>query len=314
MRNNVLMPVSGPMAGTPLHQPYAGAKDYWECRRLHRAHGKTYYFATRLFPSQVRLRTHALYGFVRLADEIVDNPTGHPCEDLEEFRSQLRFGLDGIRPSIGVLRAFCDVVHECQIPLQEPFIFLDAMAQDLEVNRYQTYGELRDYMRGSASSVGLMMCAILDADRSQAICDAAMSLGEAMQLTNFLRDVGEDLARGRIYLPLEDIESFDLTEQEILEGEMSDRFVRLMRFEIERARALYRQARVGIGLLPTEGKRAVLLALTLYSRILDRIEDNQYQVFTKRARTSTLEKLLIAAKVFGEGFNSEPECRPRPLR
>lgn len=280
---------------------FASASDHAECRRLHRKFGTTYYFATRRFDAATRRRIHALYGFVRVPDEWVDNP-GELSPDrrrklLTDYRSQLLRGLDGVRPDHPVLRAFCDVVHETEMPLDEPLLFLDAMEQDLDVARYPTYESLRGYMRGSACAVGLMMCPIIGAGNDPKMLEAASALGEAMQLTNFLRDVGEDVGRGRIYLPKEDMAQFGVTDQDILGRNRSQAFVDLMKFEIARARSLYVLANEGIPLLPRPAQKGVRLASILYSRILDRIEANDYDVFTSRARTSTSEKLAILARV-----------------
>ncbi len=284
-----------------LATSFANADDYAVCRQLHRKHGATYYFASRWFRPEVRRRTHALYGFVRVPDEWVDNPGGltvtRRIDLLHDWRTQLLHGLDGVRPNHPALRAFCDVVRETGMPLEEPLAFLEAMEQDLHVDRYPTYADLRDYMRGSASAVGIMTCHVLGAEAKPEVAKAARALGEAMQLTNFLRDVGEDAVRGRIYLPLEDLASFDVTEDEIVAGQSSDRFLNLMRFEIARARALYAEADKGIPLLPTESQKAVLLARVLYSRILERIEERGYDVFTGRARVGRLEKLSVAARI-----------------
>ncbi|RYG39895.1 phytoene/squalene synthase family protein, partial [bacterium] len=250
---------------------FASAADHAECRRLHRRYGTTYYFATQRFPAAIRRRVHALYGFVRVPDEWVDNPA-HTNKDaqsraLSDYRAQLLRGLEGVRPEEPALRAFCDVVHEVRMPLEEPLLFLDAMQMDLTVDRYETYRDLRGYMRGSASAVGLMMCAALEAGDDPEMLAAAQALGEAMQLTNFLRDVAEDAARGRIYLPQEDLRSFGVTEDEIFSGVISDRFCNLMKFEIARARALYALADIGIPMLPPCAQKAVQLARVLYSRI-----------------------------------------------
>ncbi len=278
---------------------HASAADRAECRRLHRRFGATYYFATGLFPLDVRRRTHAVYAFVRTPDDWVDCGPGGPDLDrrLQEYRSEFLRGFEGVRPASQVLRAFCDVVRETGMPLDEPLLFLDAMKQDLTVTRYPTFDLLRGYMRGSAGSVGVMMCSVMQFDPSPRAVQCAMAMGEAMQLTNFLRDVGEDVDRGRIYLPLEDLSSFGVTEQDILARRAFPGFTDLMRFEIERARALYRLAEEGIDLLPRHSRQAVKLASILYSRILDRIEERGYDVFGGRARTSRVEKLSVAARV-----------------
>lgn len=282
---------------------YASPADYQECRRLHRKFGTTYFFASRAFPRRIRQRVDALYGFVRVPDEWVDNPGPLTLTEqvslLSDYRAQLVAGVqEGICPEHPVLRAFCDVVRDTGLGLDEPLLFLDAMAQDLTVTRYETYAELERYMRGSAAAVGVMMLSVLQAQRREGLIEAAKALGDAMQLTNFLRDVGEDLQRGRVYLPQEDMQRFGVTLAHLHEGVPTPEFCSLMRFEIERARALYAVADRGIDGLPSYAQRAVRTARVLYSRILDRIEDQSFDVFTSRARTSSSEKLLVATRTF----------------
>lgn len=285
--------------------PYASPSDYRECRRLHRRYGSTYYFASRAFPADVRGRVDALYGFVRVPDEWVDNPGTMSLEErrnvLNDYRAQLKAGLEGTPPTHAVLRAFCDVVIETGMPLDEPMLFLDAMQQDLEVGMYSTYAELESYMRGSAAAVGVMMLYVLGVKMDDALVASAKALGDAMQLTNFLRDIGEDLRRGRIYLPLEDLEVFGISIPMLRDGVVSPEFINLMKFEAERARTLYATADPGIERLPLFARRAVKMARILYSRILDRIEENGYDVFQKRARTSQYEKILVAAQTLTDG-------------
>ncbi len=283
-------------------RPFAESSDFEECRRLHRKYGSTYYFASRRFPAEIRRRVDVLYGFVRVPDEIVDNPLAlgisDPSSALRAFRKELLQGLEGERPTQPVLRAFCDLCQEVKMSGEEPLRFLDAMEADLTVSRYATFDELRGYMRGSASAVGLMMCHVLEVECDAPVRAAAMALSEAMQLTNFLRDVGEDAVRNRIYLPMEDLDDFNVSCDQILEGVMTESFRRLMRFEIERARELYRQADAGIPKLPKATRSSIYLARVLYSRILDRIERRDYDVFSGRARTSSLEKLAVAGAVW----------------
>lgn len=287
---------------TPLAtEAYASAADFEACRRLHRQFGSTYYFATLRFPREIRRKVHAVYGFVRMPDEWVDNggPTSQVRKELllEEYRRQFILGMDGVPPEHDVLRAFCDVCRECEMPIEEPLQFLDAMASDLEVGHYETYADLRAYMRGSAAAVGLMMCHVLELKLTANLRQAAIALGEAMQMTNFLRDAGEDYDRGRIYIPQEDLSSFGVSEADIAEHLVTESWRRLMRFEIARTRALYELADSGIAVLPRRIRKPVKLARILYSRILDRIERQDYDVFTVRARTTRIEKLACAAKV-----------------
>lgn len=277
----------------------ASPEDFEVCRRLHQKHGTTYYLASRRFPVDVRRRVDALYGFVRVPDEFVDNPDPgeEPARLIAGFRQETLAGLAGARPESPVLRAFVDVANESGIGPEEPTLFLDAMAADLTVRRYPTYADLRAYMRGSAVAVGLMMCRILDAPADPETDRAATALGEAMQMTNFLRDVAEDWRRGRIYLPLEDLERFGVREADIAAGEATEAFLKLMAFEIARTRALYAEADQGIPLLPPRARKAVRLARVLYAGILERIEAQGCDVFRGRARTTRLEKAVALARV-----------------
>lgn len=291
--------------GDPAPGRFANESDYALCRRLHRQYGTTYYFASKRFPRDIQRRTHAVYGFVRVPDEWVDNPG--PLDEAQrlalvrDYRAQFLRGMDGVRPEHPVLRAFVDVMHECPIPIDEPLLFLDAMEADVSVSRYETYESLRGYMRGSASAVGVMMCSVIGAPLRGDVLESAKALGEAMQLTNFLRDVGEDYRRGRVYLPQEDLARFGVTDEDLAAGRISTSFVSLMQFETERARALYAQSDSGIDALPGHARMAVRLARILYSRILDKIEQRGYDVFSGRARTSGWEKAATAARVVLRG-------------
>jgi phytoene synthase len=282
--------------------PYAEAADYRECARLHRLHGTTYFFASRLFPREIRRQVDALYGFVRVPDEWVDNPGDLAPEErlelIDNFESQIDRGLAGDRPEHPVLRAFVDTIVATGIDRAEISLFLDAMRADVSVPRYSTYKDLEGYMRGSAAAVGLMMLSILEVPPDPATTSGAIALGNAMQMTNFLRDVGEDLSRGRVYLPQADLAEFGVTERDLERGAVTPEFIRLMKFEIGRTRDLYAEADRAIPLLPRRAQRAVLTARVLYAAILDRIEDNQYDVFSKRARTTRAEKV---AAVIGLG-------------
>lgn len=284
-----------------MTERFGSPADIEVCRQIHKRFGTTYYYSTLRFPDEIRWRVHGLYAFVRVPDEWVDNPDGTTIieqrDRLESWREMMVRGLAGDRPEHPAMRVFCDVVRDCRLPIEEAHCFLDAMAMDLETTRYETYEDLREYMRGSASAVGVMMCYAMGADPQADTIGRAKALGEAMQLTNFLRDIGEDYERGRIYLPQEELSSFGVRVSDLAEGRVTDRFQALMRFQIERTRELYAFSDPGICLLPKEGRKAVLLARLLYSQILDRIEEQDYDVFTRRARTSTAQKLFCAAQV-----------------
>ncbi len=286
----------GPLGGADLS--LAGC--YELCRRVHKAHSRTYYFSTSLFPGEVRPHVHALYGFMRYADEIVDNPgatsLGEQLSGLEAFEVETLAAVAGEPVANPILRAFANTVILRGIGTDLITAFMKSMKMDTHVFRYETYEDLQEYTYGSAAVVGLMMCRVVGT-KSEDTAPHAEALGVAMQLTNFLRDVGEDWARGRVYLPLEDLKSFGYVEEELGRGVIDERFVALMRFEMARARELYAVADRGMKYIPRGRRYPVVVARELYAAILDRIEAQRFNVFTRRAETSFAHKLKVAAGV-----------------
>ncbi|MDQ4000131.1 MAG: phytoene/squalene synthase family protein, partial [Actinomycetota bacterium] len=262
----------GPLVGERLALPEC----YELCRSVEKAHSKTYYFSTSLLPKEVRPHVHALYAFMRYADEIVDNPGTTPLDEqlasLEAFEEDTLASVYGeYVPPNPILRAFANTVLVRDIGPGLIKAFMKSMKMDTHVFRYPTYEDLEEYTYGSAAVVGLMMCRVIGVTDEEADPHAE-ALGVAMQLTNFLRDVKEDWVRGRVYLPLEDLERLGYAEEELGRGVVDGRFVALMRLEISRARALYRLADEGIRYIPRGRKYPVVVARRLYEAILDRIE------------------------------------------
>ncbi len=294
---------SGRNTGVPAEYSPGTTQDlpaaYAHCRQINRHYGTTYYFSTCFFPKRLRPAVHSLYAWVRYPDEWVDNPHGMT---LDEQRDRLRQWRDATADAIKtgnsdhpVLSAWADAARRFEVPSQHMRDFLDAMEMDLTITRYETFQDLQRYTWGSASVVGLMMCHIIGA-RSEEAVPHATSLGLAMQLTNFLRDVGEDWReRNRIYLPMEDLRRFSVSEDDIASNRLTDNVRALVRFEADRAREIYAHADAGMQYIPREGRLPVRLARVLYSRILDKIEDNDYDVLTMRARIPTSEKLRTLA-------------------
>lgn len=268
------------------------------CRQVEKAHSRTYYFSTSLFPKEVRLHVHALYAFMRYADEIVDSPGATSLEEqlagLDAFEEETLAAVAGEAVGNPVLRAFANTVLLRGIGPGLIEAFMRSMKMDTCVFRYPTYGDLKEYTYGSAAIVGLMMCRVIGATNERATPHAE-ALGTAMQLTNFLRDVKEDWARGRVYLPLEDLNHFGYAEEELGRGVVDERFVGLMRFEISRARKLYRVADEGMRYIPRGRRYPVVVARCLYEAILGHIEAQSYDVFSQRAQTSLPYKLGVAA-------------------
>lgn len=283
-------------------------KDVDICRKLHKKHGKSYYFATKFFPRNMRQATYVLYGFFRVPDEMVDNPnlslrearsnnvaisSQEVQQTLQNWQKKWQHAYNTGESDEPVLRATAHVFHKYKIPYEYSESFLSAMIQDTEKSRYATYEELKQYMYGSAAVVGLMMSYVIGFSDKKALTYAE-DLGYAMQLTNFLRDIREDYEdRNRIYIPKEDLERFAISEYGIHEHIVSDNFKALMQFEIKRTREIYERSKAGIELLDKRGQFAVKMAAVLYGAILGKIEEVDYDVFSSRVSTSFGEKLKL---------------------
>lgn len=287
-----------PAGGQTLEEKLTLPESYDLCRRVQKTHSMTYHFSTKLLPPEVRPHVYALYAFMRYADEIVDNPGSQGLEEqhtaLDNFENETISAITGAGTSNPVLHAFSNTVRARNIELETITDFMKSMKMDTHVFRYRTYKDLEVYTYGSAAVVGLMMCRAIGVE-DEAADRHAEALGVAMQLSNFLRDMKEDLERGRIYIPLEDLERFDYTEKDLEAGTVDDRFVRLMKFEIARARKLYEFGDEGMRYIPRGRRYPVMVARELYAAILGRIEAQNYDVFSQRAETSRTYKLRIAA-------------------
>ncbi len=272
-------------------------QSYAECRRLNKRHGTTYYWSTMVLPSVKRHHVHALYGFCRYADDIVDDLGPATAAErgvaLKDFGERFFADLDAGRSDDLVLKAVVHTVRAFDIDPEGFRRFLTSMEMDLTVETYETYDDLRVYMDGSAAVIGEMMLPILEPIDLEAAVAPARALGEAFQLTNFLRDVDEDLDRSRQYIPQEDLQRFGV---DLADRRCTPQFVDLMRFEISRCRQLYRHAETGIAMLPPRSANCVGAAHDLYGRILDRIEAQGYDVFSRRARVPTPTKLAVAVR------------------
>jgi phytoene synthase len=272
------------------------AASYDACRRLHARYGRSYYLATRLLPSAVRPSVHALYGFARVADEVVD---GASCLTLQEKSSALdELGEAVLRGdgSVEVAPAVHDTLRRHGIPSSTVEAFLASMRQDLVVTCYATYDDLMAYAHGSAAVVGVQLTHVFGTVVPIGLASPyAEDLGLAMQLTNVLRDVAEDLRRGRVYLPQEDLDRFGVTVAQLHDAVVDERFRALVRFEISRNRALYRTAAQGIRLLHPTARPAVETALRLYAGILDEIERSDYRVLDRRVSVSRPRRAVLLA-------------------
>lgn len=287
--------------------PLSNKKNLLLCRSLNRQHGLSYYFATAFFPKKMREDTYVVYAFFRIPDEYVDNATNkeEASQKLQHWTAAWHEAYVRKQSPDPVLHETARVFHEYTIPFAYSEAFLKAMATDLVKTRYLSYNELKEYMYGSAAVVGLIMSHIIGFSEPPALAYAE-KLGYAMQLTNFIRDVGEDFQkRGRIYLPLDECARFGVTEEMFARDKVTPELRYLLQFQINKAQQLYQEARAGIPLLAKHGQFAVRTAAVLYSAILTKIQENNYDVLTKRAHTSLAEKLkLVVQKVLLERKHS----------
>jgi len=278
---------------------------YVECKRLNSLHGKTYYLATLLLPPAKRPFVHALYGFARYADEIVDD-LASPLSDQEKADALEKWG-QGVLADIKsgtssdhIGRALVDTINRFNIPISYFQAFLHSMTMDLMVSEYQTYEDLMEYVYGSASVIGLQMVPILGmtgVDNEGALA-CAQRLGTAFQLANFIRDVGEDLERGRVYLPIEELRAHGVSSEMLEERVVTPQIKAALKEQIARVRDLQRQATPGIELLAPESRACIEAASELYCGIVDEVEKIDYEIFDKRAKTSTWRRIKVAAPAY----------------
>ena len=277
--------------------------DYAACRRVLYAASRNFSFAGRFFPREILHHVQALYAFLRVGDDRVDE--SHPGfvsskTAIEDWEQAYRQAFETLRSGHPVMRAYLNTALACGIPQETMVPYFRSMRQDLSVTRYEHFAELLAYMEGSAIAVGRAMTYILGARPPFFLADIiprADSLAVAMQLSNCLRDVGQDWRRGRVYLPGEDLMRFGVTEDDIAAGRVSERFVQLMKFQMERAEGYYRDAVSGVRRL-RNGRWGIMIALEVYRGIHDAIRRSNYDVFTRRAGTTRAQKLLLALRAW----------------
>jgi phytoene synthase len=270
---------------------------YTSSREITRVASKTFYLASLFLSGERRRAVWAVYAFCRTADDIVDRtgPAGDRLAAIDDLEAKLVAAYQGTATEPMFL-AYADAAQRFDIPLEPALALLRGARMDVTVRRYRTYAELCDYCYLVASTVGLLVSPILGYLTADAL-DYGVTLGRAMQLTNILRDVGEDALMGRIYLPTEELAEFGYSEADVFAQTVDDRFIALMRFQIQRVRELYLEAEPGIAMLSPDSRYTVRLALSLYRRILGAIELNGYDVFTRRAYVPLRDKMLTALSV-----------------
>jgi len=289
------------------------AQAYARCRELHKRHGHTYFLATRLLPAWKRRHVHALYGFTRFADEIVDRTEAlrpaERAERLAEFAGRFRRG-DTDDP---LLPAVLHTIAVFDMDREDFTKFLRSMAMDLTVTGYAAYDDLLDYMAGSAAAIGTMMLPILGSSDPVAAREPARQLGLAFQLTNFIRDVAEDLDRGRVYLPLEHLDAFGVTRADLEQRAATPKIKALIRYEVSLAHQHYQAAAPGIPLLNPGSQACMRTAFRLYAGILDEVVAADYDVFIRRATVPRRRRaaVALASVLTRPGTPVAVACTPR---
>lgn len=293
------------LSDSPPAKPLASVEEAYElCRRITAEYSKTFYMGTLLMSPMKRRAIWAIYVWCRRTDELVDGPQAQYTNEatLDRWESHLELLFAG-KPLDDVDVALVDTLEHFPLDIQPFRDMIAGQRMDLYRSRYKTFDELELYCYRVAGTVGLMSTTIMGVDPLQNTApwnrlhppanptQEAIALGIANQLTNILRDVGEDARRGRIYLPLEDLALFNYSEEELLQGVIDDRWCSLMQFQIQRARKFYTEAEKGISQLSADARWPVWSALILYRKILDVIEENRYDVFNQRAYVSSLRKL-----------------------
>jgi len=297
-------------------------KAYRYCENVTKTHAKSFYFAAKFLPKPKRQAVYPIYAFCRHVDDAVDDAESSSEEKIVEAIERWKAILDEIynssleckvlriksenrdsrlktQDSRLILIAWQDLLKKHKIPPNLPLELMQGVLMDTHTKRYETFDDLYVYCYRVASTVGLMSSEILGYSDKIAL-RYAKALGIAMQLTNILRDVKEDAAMGRIYLPQEDLRKFGISNEQIFAGEINDNFIEMMKFQIGRARDYYLTGEKGISLLEKDSRFTVLLASRIYARILDEIEKQNYDVFTRRAHITSSQKLFSIPKIWRE--------------
>lgn len=270
---------------------------YAEAQKICQTHAKSFYFASHFLPQPKRDHAYAVYAFCRLLDDATDESASPASVDrfvklLDGCYDGASFSSNGLASSDELaLRAFAHTVDTCKIPRSHFDALAEGCRMDFTYNRYGSWQDLEQYCYRVAGVVGLIMCCVFGVTHPDAQAHA-VAMGNAMQLTNILRDVREDMDRGRIYLPLEDLDRFGVSPRQLAMRRWTPPFANLMKFEISRTRSLYREGAKGVGYLANDGSRLTACVMAvLYSGILRAIESLEYDVFRSRAQVSLVGKL-----------------------
>jgi phytoene synthase len=273
-----------------------------EAKKITRKFAKTFYLASLFLPKDKRNASYAVYAICRLSDETVDDLScPNPEENLKKLEQKISEAYTENIINTPLLAAFKQTINTYQIPKEYFDTLIKGMRMDLELKHYLNFSALHEYCYRVAGVVGQIMLKIFGY-RNQAAQNYAIELGVAMQLTNILRDINEDLLRGRIYLPQEEMQNFGVSEQQLSLGQNNETFKNLLRFQIQRCNKLYGDSLTGIKLIDNCRARFVVLTMQeIYSEILRVIQKNDYDVFSKRAQVGKIKKLQIILKILREG-------------
>jgi phytoene synthase len=269
-------------------------QSYEYCCRIARSRAKNFYYSFLLLSAQQRKAMCAIYAFMRYCDDLSDEP-GASLAAIERWRCEMEDALEGRFGEHPVWPAFHHTVRRFGIPHEYFREMIEGVASDLEPRRIETFDELYRYCYQVASVVGLTTVHIFGFDTRSAL-PLAEKCGVAFQLTNILRDIREDAERGRIYLPAEDLRQFGVTEEDLKAGRRDERFLGLMQFEAARARKYYDESRPLLDLVHPRSRSSLAALVTIYSRLLERIERTEYDVFARRVRLSAMEKSWIVVR------------------
>src|ERR1700683_835296 len=269
-------------------------ESYQWCVEVARSRAKNFYYSFLLLSKPQRKAMCAIYAFMRYCDDLSDDP-GANCAAIERWRAEMEDALEGHFSQHPVWPAFHHTVRRFGIPHEYFRAMIDGVLSDLDPRRFQTFDELYRYCYQVASVVGLTVVHIFGFDTRSAL-PLAEKCGVAFQLTNILRDIREDAALGRVYLPAEDLRKFGVSEDDLRAGNRNEAFLRMMRFEATRARAYYNESQPLLDLIHPRSRPSLWALVTIYSSLLERIERSNYDVFRRRVRLSALEKSWIVVR------------------
>ncbi len=269
-------------------------ESYDYCRRVARNRAKNFYYSFLLLSAQQRKAMCAIYAYMRFCDDLSDDP-GASRAAIDRWRSEMEEALEGRFSGHPLWPAFHHTVRRFGIPHEYFREMIEGVSSDLVPRRVETFDELYRYCYQVASVVGLTTIHIFGFDTKSAL-PLAEKCGVAFQLTNILRDIREDAGRGRVYLPAEDLRRFGVSVSDLRNGNRTENFLRLMHFEASRARGYYQESQPLLGLVHQRSRSSLWALISIYSRLLERIERSNYDVFTRRVRLSSLEKSWIVVR------------------